>query len=158
IRASLADVINPKFGLLSADTGLFRFTRLNTLNASARTCTARSPPMRNDRTSPMSTLKRPGPIRLLFTRLPYAPAAGARNADALSHRLPCFPYTSSEILSGRWLPCPLSALSTPVVAEKCAPLLALTIVDTCQSLVSARTRPVDAPGTWYTADRFTTCL
>jgi len=38
-------------------------------------------------------------------------------------------------------------LSTPVVADKCVPLRALTIVDSCQSLVSARTTPVDAPGT-----------
>ena len=101
IRGSAADVINPKFGLFSADTGLPRFTRFNTLNASARNCTARSPPTRNDRTMPKSTLKRPGPIRLLFTRLPNAPAAGARNAAAFSHRYPCFTYTSSEIWSGR---------------------------------------------------------
>ena len=32
-------------------------------------------------------------------------------------------------------------------AEKCVPLRALTIVDSCQSLVNARTTPVDAPGT-----------
>ena len=61
MRGSPADVINPKFGLFNAETGLFTWTRLSTLNTSARNWTCRSPPMRSDRVSPMSTLNRFGP-------------------------------------------------------------------------------------------------
>ena len=90
----------------------------------------------------MSTLKRPGPIRLLFAKIAErCPAPGALNAAGFSHRYPCFTYTSSDTWSGRWFAWPFSALSTPVVAEKCA---AASRADDRRQLPVARERPNDA--------------
>src|SRR5437016_11212440 len=81
-RGVLVPVDLPKLALLKSSTGLFRFTRLNALNASARrfafTLSVKEKLLPNER----SVCAKPGPRNVVRPRFPSCPGNGAGNAEA----------------------------------------------------------------------------
>src|SRR5262249_43199713 len=80
MRGSPAPWIWPKVPLLTVDTGLFKFTWFGKLNASPRNCSEVPSRNRKLRVTARSRLNTPGPLKLLYPRFPYVPAAAGLNA------------------------------------------------------------------------------
>src|ERR1700738_2888718 len=81
-RGVSAPVDRPKLLLLKSATGLFRFTRLNALNASKRNCAASRSRILKVLASDRSVSAKPGPRNTLRPRLPSVPGTGAGKTDA----------------------------------------------------------------------------
>src|SRR5712692_137867 len=158
-------MMRPKFGEFWLVFGVPRFSQLNALNASIRTCSLVRPPAGNILCSPRSTFLVPGPRRLLRLELPKVPSAFGEYAEVSNHCRTFSDVGRSDGRSGlpdrsaRWPPVPVRALSAPLVTVKPPPLCIERMPVSDHSLSRpATTRLSNAPGTCQRNDVTQRCL
>src|SRR5207249_2370466 len=85
IRGSRAEVMRPKVLSATAVSGLFNKVWLNTLKNSARYCRRSRSRIVKTLCAEKSTLKVPGPLRILRPALPKVPSLAEAKADVSNH-------------------------------------------------------------------------
>ena len=152
-RRSRRCVMRPKFAEFWLMFGFPRFTQLNTLNASMRTCIFVLPPVANVLCRPEIDVLRSRSAQAVAPRVAKRPqrvrgvAPTCRTSAGSSPELDDRSAASgSPEMSARCPPVPVRALSTPLVTLKPPPLCMARMPVSDQSLSTPRARIVELAG------------